>query len=121
MKYDGTEISPEYANKILAERIKVAKKAIESCIHWADHAGLEFDLSFGEPVNVNRDIGGTYYGKNSKHHPEDVQSFTPEYYDSVQVNELDDVNDYDDEEETIEEVTLTHGAWVAWQSSSEEC
>jgi hypothetical protein len=51
---------------------------------------------------------------------EDAAYLTDEWSDPVQVEEMDNVKDWEDYED-IEEVTLKESVLSAWQSSSEQC
>jgi hypothetical protein len=96
------------------------KSYVDMAKELADEHGLSFSLNFGDATNVNRCVGGTYYGKGSKMCVEDAAYLTDEWSDPVQVEEMDNVKDWEDYED-IEEVTLKESVLSAWQSSSEQC
>lgn len=100
----------------IGQLIKKAEKIADSC-------GGSFTINVGNPINVERSIAGTYYGKGEKMCPEDAYYLGyREYADSnpVLVDELDDIEDWEDHDD-LDEVTLSKGVWEAWTSSSEVC
>lgn len=90
----------------LKEKFETVLKEITD---YADETQQEVDLSLGDPFNVNRSIGGTYYPKGSK---QDKDDFDIEWQSSY--------SQYGEEEDS-DNFILNAGVWAAWQSSSEEC
>lgn len=105
-------MSKEEQTKELSGMIKQIQILTREAMEFADKHSLCFSLSVGSAINVNRDIAGTYYGKSFKADEDLMYALVnrDEYCGGI-------FNDGDEGEMGV----LSEGAWVAWQSSSEEC
>lgn len=96
-------MNKEQANQELAEKSLQILNLLKEMENIADEHSLTFSLSFADPCNVNRSIGGEYYGKGFKDH---WGFYTGGWDSSANVEEGE---------------PLKEGLWEAWQSSSEMC
>lgn len=107
-----SEVNRDRLNKLVI----VAEKALEMCVKEADEHGLSFEFNIGNASNVDRSIGGQYYGKGTVFECEDdAWDVQPREYNE---NTLE--FEVDDEDNEIP-ITLEEGRWSAWTSSSEHC
>lgn len=97
-------MNKEQANQALSEKRKQMEALLKEMTTLADEHGLTFSFSLGDAINVDRRIGGEYYGKGNTSHD---GFYTTDGWDSSTIVE---------EGEALEE-----GLWEAWQSSSEMC
>jgi hypothetical protein len=113
-------MSTEQSTKILAELVNNIDRAVEEATKFADEHGLHFSVSLGSASNVDRDIGGEYYGKG-RIVDEDERYELADWQGSPNVKFDEDYEDTEAENDWEEKKKLAEGAWSAWASSSEIC
>lgn len=106
----------ENAVSKVAEYVKIAETALENARRVADEAGIMSSFELGDADNVDRSIGGEYYGKGMKLDSDDCGQVTTDYGSRDHLQETDEEDDYGDSY-----YILNRGAWHTWQSSSEMC
>jgi hypothetical protein len=106
----------QQATEEVAVLLKKAKLSLEQAKVIADEAGITFSFDLGAADNVDRVIGGQYYGKGIELDEDGLYDVRDEWGDNDHLEAIDE-----DEEEGTVTYRLTRGAWSAWQSSSEQC
>jgi hypothetical protein len=104
----------QQATQQVAIILKEAEAKLKEARDIADGAGITFSFSLGGADNVDRRIGGIYYGKN-------VELDGDAYEVRYEWGDNDHLESIGEDEYGDEIYRLTRGAWSAWQSSSEQC